>query len=510
MAISRNDASRFLAQASLGGTAADIVRVQTLGYAGWLEEQFALAQSESRVAWLRRKKYDDAAFLDKGWNEFDAASWRKLLSSADTLRQRVALALSEILVVGMDGLNNRWRHFTGAAYQDLLENNAFGNYRTLLEQVSTSPAMGEFLTFRGNRRGSPLTGRQPDENYARELMQLFTIGLIKLNPDGTPQLVGGVQQPTYGQSDISGLARVWTGWVYDSAGSGSDTPDEKVRPMRQSPAAHEPGSKAFLGTTIAAKTNGETSMRLALDTLFRHPNVGPFVGRQLIQRLVTSNPSPAYVRRVASVFADNGGGVRGDLKAVVRAVLLDEEARATPTGTVSGKLREPMLRFIHLIRLLGATSPSDDWQVGNLSAPDSKLGQSPLRSPSVFNFFRPGYSPPNTVTGAAGLVAPEFQIAGTVSVFGYITCIINTLFNRSDIGDLRFDPSALTALAKTATPLVDELNTLLAAGQLTRDTTTLIAGAIDTMPSATDVDLVNRVGTALTLVMAAPQYIVMR
>jgi uncharacterized protein (DUF1800 family) len=280
--------------------------------------------------------------------------------------------------------------------------------------------------------------------------------------------------------------------------------------MRQSPAAHEPGSKAFLGTTIAAKTNGETSMRLALDTLFRHPNVGPFVGRQLIQRLVTSNPSPAYVRRVASVFADNGGGVRGDLKAVVRAVLLDEEARATPTGTVSGKLREPMLRFIHLIRLLGATSPSDDWQVGNLSAPDSKLGQSPLRSPSVFNFFRPGYSPPNTVTGAAGLVAPEFQIAGTVSVFGYITCIINTLFNRSDIGDLRFDPSALTALAKTATPLVDELNTLLAAGQLTRDTTTLIAGAIDTMPSATDVDLVNRVGTALTLVMAAPQYIVMR
>ncbi len=509
MAISRNDASRFLAQASLGATADDIVRVQTLGYAGWLDEQFAMAQSESRVAWLRRKGFADVAFKTSS-SSFDAASWRKLLSSPDTLRQRVALALSEILVVGMDGLDNRWRHFTGAAYQDLLENNAFGNYRTLLEQVSTSPAMGEYLTYRDSRKANPATGQQPDENYAREIMQLFTIGLIKLNPDGTPQLAGGAQQPTYGQTDIIGLARVWTGWVYDFAGGGSDTPDYKLRPMRQSSAAHETGIKAFLGTTIAADTDGVTSMRLALDTLFRHPNIGPFVGRQLIQRLVTSNPTPAYVQRVANVFADNGSGVRGDLKAVVRAVLLDDEARATPTGMVSGKLREPMLRFIHLARMLGATSPSDDWKVADMSAPDSRLGQSPLRSPSVFNFFRPGYSPPNTVAGAAGLVAPEFQIASTASVFGYVTCISNALFSSTAIGDVRLDRSALKALAKTATPLVDELNTLLAAGQLTSDTTTLIAGAIDTMPSATDTDLVNRVNTALTLVMAAPQYIVMR
>ena len=205
MPISRNEASRFLAQASLGATASEIASVQQLGYAGWLEQQFALAPTESRVAWLRRKGFDaiDNQQSDRG---FDASSWRKLLSSPDTLRQRVALALSEILVVGIDGLDaGKWPAFTGAAYQDLLEANAFGNYRTLLERVTTSPAMGEYLTYRGNSKANPISGAQPDENYARELMQLFTIGLIKLSPDGSPALVNGATQPTYSQSDILGL-----------------------------------------------------------------------------------------------------------------------------------------------------------------------------------------------------------------------------------------------------------------------------------------------------------------
>jgi len=360
MPISRNDASRFLAQASLGATASEIASVQQLGYAGWLEQQFALAPTESRVAWLRRKGFDaiDNQQSDRG---FDASSWRKLLSSPDTLRQRVALALSEILVVGIDGLDGgKWPAFTGAAYQDLLEANAFGNYRTLLERVTTSPAMGEYLTYRGNSKTNPISGAQPDENYARELMQLFTIGLIKLNPDGSPALVNGATQPTYSQSDILGLARVWTGWTYDFADGNRDTPDYKVRPMRQDKSNHEYGAKTFLGITIPEGTDGVQSMRLALDTLFNHANVGPFIGRQLIQRLVTSNPSRGYVQRVASAFADNGSGTRGDLKAVIKTILLDDEARTLAASAGAGKLREPMLRFTHISRMLSVAAATVD------------------------------------------------------------------------------------------------------------------------------------------------------
>ena len=506
MPISRNDASRFLAQASLGATASEIASVQQLGYAGWLEQQFALAPTESRVAWLRRKGFDaiDNQQSDRG---FDASSWRKLLSSPDTLRQRVALALSEILVVGIDGLDGgKWPAFTGAAYQDLLEANAFGNYRTLLERVTTSPAMGEYLTYRGNSKTNPISGAQPDENYARELMQLFTIGLIKLNPDGSPALVNGATQPTYSQSDILGLARVWTGWTYDFADGNRDTPDYKVRPMRQDKSNHEYGAKTFLGTTIPEGTDGVQSMRVALDTLFNHANVGPFIGRQLIQRLVTSNPSRGYVQRVASAFADNGSGTRGDLKAVIKAILLDDEARTLAASAGAGKLREPMLRFTHIARMLSVTSPSDDWRVNNTSNPATALAQSPLRSPSVFNFFRPGYTPPNTATGSAGLVSPEFQLADASSVLGYVTFIRNFLFSPSNTNDVRVDTSALVTLASSGAQLAAELNTLLAAGQLSAANAADIASAIDSMPA----NAANRVSTAITLVAAAPEYIVLR
>jgi len=506
MPISRNEASRFLAQASLGATASEIASVQQLGYAGWLEQQFALAPTESRVAWLRRKGFDaiDNQQSDRG---FDASSWRKLLSSPDTLRQRVALALSEILVVGIDGLDaGKWPAFTGAAYQDLLEANAFGNYRTLLERVTTSPAMGEYLTYRGNSKANTISGAQPDENYARELMQLFTIGLIKLSPDGSPALVNGATQPTYSQSDILGLARVWTGWTYDFADGNRDTPDYKVRPMRQDKSNHEYGAKTFLGITIPEGTDGVQSMRVALDTLFNHANVGPFIGRQLIQRLVTSNPSRGYVQRVASAFADNGSGIRGDLKAVIRAILLDDEARTLPVSAGAGKLREPMLRFIHIARMLSVASPSDDWRVSNTSSPAFALAQSPLRSASVFNFFRPGYTPPNTATGSAGLVSPELQLADASSVLGYVNFIRNFLFSPSNSNDVRANTGALVTQAANGTQLVAELNTLLAAGQLSATNAADIASAIDSMPA----NAANRVNTAITLIAAAPEYIVLR
>ncbi|NBT76990.1 MAG: DUF1800 family protein, partial [Betaproteobacteria bacterium] len=261
-------ASRFLAQASLGATRLDIARVRELGYAGWVNEQLAMPVVSSRWEWLKSKGYDAAAnkFNTTG---FDNVAWRWLISSPDTLRQRVTFALSEIIVIGVDGLDNTggWKAFGGAAWLDMLDANAFGNLRNLLQQVSTSLQMGAFLTFRGNAKASATTGAVPDENYARELMQLFMIGLVELNLDGTPRLINGQPVETYAQTDISGLARVFTGWDIDYAGANSDIPDHLRRPMLQVASRYETGAKSFLGLTIPAGTEATKSLTMALDHL---------------------------------------------------------------------------------------------------------------------------------------------------------------------------------------------------------------------------------------------------
>lgn len=360
--------------------------------------------------------------------------------------------------------------------------------------------MGEYLTYRGNAKANPKTGSMPDENYAREILQLFTIGLLKLNPDGT-----ATEQETYTQADISGLARVFTGWDSDLAGGTSDTPDYRKRPMTQVGTKYEPGEKIFLGTTIASGVDAATALNKALDTIFAHPNVAPFVSKQLIQRLVTSNPAKEYVARVAAVFNNNGSGVKGDLKAVIKAILLDQEARsaANLTNAGFGKVREPILRFTAWARAYNATSPSEAWAIGNTSEPSSRLGQSPLRSPSVFNFFRPGYVPP-----ALGVVAPEFQIVNETSVVGYAN-YMQTAISRG-IGDVKADYSSLLPLADNVPALVDEINLVLAAGQLGADTVTLIRNAVTSMATGTDAARANRVYAALTLVMASPEFIVQK
>jgi len=503
-------AARFLAQASMGATRAQIARVAALGYEGWLDEQFGMAPSTTRWDALVADGYS-ADVNRNGQAGFDICAWRKLIASPDTLRQRIALALSEILVVGIDGLTGAWRQFTGAAYLDLLEANAFGNYRTLLGAVSLSTAMGEFLTYRGSAKANPKTGALPDENYARELMQLFTIGLVQLNLDGTPKLAQGRMQDTYGLDDITGLARVFTGWDYDLGTSGSTTPDYKRRPMIQAGTRHETGTKTFLGQTIAAGGGGMADLDAALDVIFAHPNVAPFVSRQLIQRLVTSNPSPAYVARVAAVFNDDGSGVKGsakgNLRAVVKAILLDVEARTASIAPGAGKQREPMLRFVAWARAFNATSPTNAWAIGNTSDSASRLGQSPLRSPSVFNFFRPGYVPPNSEIAAAGLVAPEFQLTNESSTVGYIN-FMQTVVSRG-IGDVKADYTALLALADDAAALLNELNTVLAAGQLSSATLSLLKSALTGMASGADAARQNRVYAALTLVLAAPEFIIL-
>ena len=503
-------AARFLSQAAMGITREQIERVKTLGYSGWLDEQFALPQSTSRWDAMVAANWNDAAHKNSE-NGIDAALWRKLISSLDTLRQRVALALSEILVVSVSGLEGGgWKAFSAAAYMDLLEANAFGNYRTLLQQVSHSAPMGEYLTFRGNVKANPATGAMPDENYARELMQLFTIGLVQLNLDGTPKLVNGAPVETYTLDDITGLARVFTGWGYDLAGGDTSTPDFKRRPMAMTASRHESGAKTFLGAAVASGTDGPTSLTRALDILFAHANVAPFVSRQLIQRLVTSNPSPAYVQRVATVFNNDGAGTKGNLRAVIKTLLLDPEARGANglTHASFGKLREPILRLTGWARAFRASSPADLWAIGNTSDPATRLGQSPLRAPSVFNFFRPGFVPSNSEFGVNGLVAPEFQIANESTVVGYLN-FMQTIVSRG-IGDVKADYSGLLPLADNAQALIDELNLLLAAGQLAPATQGVIKGALDSMAGGTEAARLNRIHAAIVLVMAAPEFIVQK
>ena len=505
----RVQAARFLAQASLSSTAAEITQVQTLGYSAWLDQQMALPRSSTNVAWLRSKGLDNVAYKNSQVGA-DQMLWRKLLASPDPLRKRVTLALSEIIVVSVAGIaNTPFRQFAAAAFMDILEANAFGDYRTLLEQVSTSVAMGGYLTYKGNVKANASTGSLPDENYAREVMQLFSVGLAQLNQDGSVKLSSNGQPlETYVQDDVSQLARVFTGWNVDIAVGTNDDPNRIVIPMVQYASRHELGTKSFLGTVIPANTDGVNSLRIALDTLMAHPNMGPFIGRQLIQRLVTSQPSAAYVSRVAATFNNNGSGVKGDLRAVLRAVLLDTEARAdaSVTDPTFGKLREPMIRFIQWARTFSVTDPTDEWKIGDLTDPATKLGQSPLRSPSVFNFFRPGYVPPNSPIGAR--TAPEFQITTESSVAGYVNFMQGAISNG--VSGLRADYTSIRTVVSDSAALLAELNVVLAAGQLSAATLASLKSALDSISVATNAGSNNRLYAAITLVMASPEYIALK
>jgi len=395
-------AERFLTQATFGVTDADIANVQGQGYAGWLTSQMALAPSASHQTFVETRltqllASNPAATLTA--TEFYQSFWSQVVTGPDQLRQRMKFALSQIFVISLvdGGVDARG----AASYYDMLGANAFGNYRTLLERVTLHPMMGVYLTSIANQKEDLATGRHPDENYAREVMQLMGLGVFKLNNDGTNQLdASGNPIPSYTSEDIAGLAKVFTGMSWYSPTPTTNTffgrnrdPNASVTPMTLYPAFHSISEKAFLGTTIQASTTSDPAgdLKIALDTIFNHPNVGPFVAKRLIQQLVTSNPSPAYVGRVATVFNNNGSGVRGDMSAVIRAVLTDNDARdiAVTSSPTYGKIREPIVRLGNWMRAFGATSTSGAFLLGSTSATTS-LGQSPLTSPSVFNFYRPG------------------------------------------------------------------------------------------------------------------------
>jgi uncharacterized protein (DUF1800 family) len=500
---SRAQAARFLGQAAAGATRANVDQVAAIGFEAWLDQQFAMPRAVVHWDWLVAAGYSNVSTMNSEAG-FDPVMWRQLIASPDQLRQRVGMALLDFLVVGISGVNVPWRQFACAAYMDVLMDNAFGNFRALLQAISTNVAMGYYLTFAGNRKANAATGSVPDENYARELMQLFTIGLVRLDMDGSLQTANGQPIETYTQDDITGLARVFTGW--NIANADNTTPDRMRLAMTNNAAQHETGVKTFLGTTIPAGTAGPASLSLALDAIFAHPNVPPFVSKQLIQHLVTSNPSPAYVGRIAAVFANNGAGVRGDLRAVVRAILLDAEARNDANaGTASfGKLREPIMRLTGWARAFNAQSPSGAWVIGDTSSTSNRLGQSPGRSPSVFNFFRPGYTPPNSAIATAGLVGPEFQITNEPSVIAYVNYMQALIAVGS--GDFQPNYADMVALAANSTALLDEVDILLGA-QLSAGTKASIRAAVDSIAAGA---ALNRVYTAVLLTLASPEYLVQK
>lgn len=532
-----SEAARFLLQASLSASTGAIAQLRSDGFEPWLDRHMGATNDQSARDFFNGRGYDR---IDE--NRFynvsaigDHMIWSQLLNGGNPLRKRMALALSEFFVVSLTGMGITWRSQAMGEYWDILNRHAFGNFRNLLEDITLNPAMGVFLNTRGNRRADPRTGRVPDENFAREIMQLFTIGLFELNPDGTPRLSGGNPIETYTNADVSGLARVFTGYDFDYAGitftpevGGTRRiphPDLVRRPMTADPSRwqtpratgfHSDEAKTFLGLTIPAGTNAVESLKRALDHLFAHPNVGPFFARQMIQRLVTSNPSPAYVRRVADVFANNGRGQRGDLAAVYKAILLDAEALdpANISNANFGKLREPVLRFVQLIRTFGTSSISGNWQVGDLSDPSRSLGQSPLRSPSVFNFFRPRFFPTGTEIAARNLLAPEFQLVNETSVAGYVNFLERAVQGQtSPVTDLRLSYSDEIAVAADSASLLDRLDLLLTARQLSPATRDAIKSAIDDVPVTTtssNEDRLRRVQIGVMLILASTDYLIQK
>ena len=525
--FTRKEASRFLARATFGPNMAAIDALATSDSDAWFAEQFAKPQT-LHLAYMDKLLAAQVAFGGPrvGFTAFYETFWQQAIRGDDQLRQRVAFALSQIFVISMQNETVRPLVRGTSSYYDMLGQHAFGNFRNLLEGVARHPMMGIYLSHLRNQKESGT--RTPDENFAREVMQLFTIGLVQLNPDGSVKMSGGKPIDTYTREDVAGLAKVFTGLSWagpDQAngrfnGSVAD-PERDSKPMQMYAAFHSTSEKRFLGQSISGATSGDDDIKLALDTLFNHPNAAPFFSRQLIQRLVTSNPSAAYIGRVSAVFANNGKGVRGDMQAIVRAVLLDPDAVAMAGSTMrTGKLREPLLRLANWMRAFDAKPANGIYNIYYLDDQLSGLGQSPLNAPSVFNFYRPSYVPPNSAIASAGLVAPEMQITSEPSVTGYLNFMQEAI--NSGIGDARLvkpDYTRELALSADANALVDRVDLLMMNGAMSSRLRGQIVNAVNsiTLPAASATNApqianlqANRVKLAIFLAMASTEYLVQK
>lgn len=549
-------AARFLTQATFGPTLDDIE-----GLVGGSVSEWVLAQFDQPPSYFidYLEDFEQSELIAIDWlrsfsNTF--AFWHHSINAQDQLRQRVAFALSEILVVSSytdDFFQDE--PIPIASYQDILIDHAFGNYLDMLKEVTYSPTMGRYLTYMGNQKADPESGRVPDENYAREILQLFSTGLLALNMDGSVQTdSSGAQIELYSNEDITGLAKVFTGLDIDwQRAQGFDNYGEAFAiPMVMYEEWHSAQEKSFLGLTIAANTEGEESIDLALEHIFSQSSVAPFIARQLIQRLVTSHPEPDYIERVAMAFENGqftmpngdlvGEARKGDMQATIAAILLDPDARhdvmdADLDLALYGKVREPVLRFSAWARAFELQSVSPELMPSLWFTSDAdSLNQHPYRSNSVFNFYRPGYVAPGTETGALGLTMPELQVVNASSVPGYINFI--TGFTMAwvqvdgeawarefakegiDVDLSAADDSFLpiydreVALAEDAHLLIDHLDILLLSGNLSDNTRAEVIAAIELVPlsnTGADYDGAElRVQLAIIMLMTSADFLVQR
>lgn len=559
--------ARFLTQATFGPQPGQVSSLTGTSASSWFAQQLALEPT------FVKPDFDDYLAIAEEIEEqegeesglmFAAPSyvfWKQAIEAPDQLRLRTAFALSQILVVSDAGgeiLADVPESMVG--YQDILRNHAFGNYRDLLEAITYNPAMGEWLTYMGNQKADE-TGRVPDENYARELLQLFAVGIVELQPNGEPRLENGQPVELYSNQDVTGLARVFTGLdiagldrqqfpsLVDAVGEVDDLGENFLRPMTFNDALHSEREKRFLNCSIPAGTRTLDSITQALDCIMAHPNVGPFVSRQLIQRFTTSDPSPAYVERVATAFDTGtfvlpdgrrvGDGRKGDLPPTLAAILFDTEAQVDPAldNAQFGKIREPVLRFTHWARAFDveASKPEYALELTDTSDPGA-LSQHPHRARSVFNFYRPGYTAPGTQSGALGMTVPELQIVNASSTTGYINFMsfwafgglgmldqseveaelseLNIPFNSAEVARAwRPDYATEAALANDAAALLDRLDRNLTYGTLSSATRASIENAVNQIPLDNDSDDEGRelrVQLAVFLIMTSTDYLVQR
>ncbi|HEX3554704.1 MAG TPA: DUF1800 family protein [Thermoanaerobaculia bacterium] len=509
------DAARFLLQATYGPRPGEAEALQQKGFAAWLNEQFAMSAA-SHLATYDELVSHQAPGVDPVTELVRESYFSQAVQGPDQLRQRMVFALAEFFVVSDRDADLRKNPESLAAYLDLLGQHAFGNFRDLLGAVTLSPTMGKYLDMAGSSKSIPSLGVNPNENYAREIQQLFSIGLYELHPDGTLHLDGSNQPiPTYDQNEVIAFARAFSGWTF--GGQNQRDPRVFFRPVRNYripmaawAAYHDLDAKKLLdGVVLPAGQTAQADLQQGLDLIFHHPNVGPFFCQFLIQRLVTSNPSPAYVYRCGQAFADNGSHVRGDLKAVLRAVLLDYEARAATLATRpdEGHLREPVVRFLGTLRTLDAHPRSGRWNL-NIDRQGLGMGQIPLRAPTVFNFFEPGYALPGEIA-QAGLVSPEFQIATETTVVGTANVYRALFGSGGTTGPLMFNLTPFQPpQVATDEALLDRVNLVLFAGAMSDPTRAILRTALADPDFPRQAD--NRVLTLLWLASLTPESVVQK
>ena len=486
---STEQAAQFLMAASFGPTQESIDELVDQGFSEWFLDQESMP--------IRTILADtNPNFSDRTnivWEGPAREAWyERAIAGDDQLRQRAAFALSQIFVVSTEPRDWLFKSHLHARYMDIMQESAFGNFRDLLEEVTYSPLMGEWLTYIGSERANAQTGSMPDENYAREIMQLFSIGLVDLNQDGTPRT-----EETYTLDDISGLSRVFTGlwWAGRPFGRNETREAERavdIERMVMHDNFHSPEEKTFLGHTIPAGTPGDESIRQALDIIFTHPNVAPFISRQLIQRITASNPEPDYVRRVADTFdrgtftlpdgREVGTGIRGDLAPVWAAIIFDPEAHAPDRVSDEswGKVREPLIRWIHWAR-------ASDLAIGSIEidrdlrreALNAELGQNPFRADSVFNFFRPGFVAGGTNLAEQGLVAPELQITTSATAIHYPNFMQRYVLR--DRGSWLASYDVQVDMAEDPEALVEHLDLVMTGGRMTDRTKERISETISSV-----------------------------